>query len=794
MTTRRVLAVLALLVSALSAVVAQSRPAIAGPGDLDPSFNGGRPVIDGTPPLGYDAVATQRDGKIVVAGRAWRNGRMDVLVARYTSTGAPDASFGSGGRTLSDFGADEYALTVVVQPDGMIVVGGTQTENYNDGNNEGLVARYKADGTLDTAFGTGGHVVVFPGAWSFRVTSVYVQSDGRLLVAGHGSMASVAKVVRLHTDGSVDRSFNDGNVGLEPGGARLPVSMHVAGITVLPDGKVLVAGSTTYEDQQRGAIIVRLTAGGPVDRTYGDYGVARTRMGDGGFANDVAFQPDGKVVFAGVPVQSLDHQRFIVVRLGDDGRPDLTFGTGGELRVPVGDAQNTTAMSVALADDGSIFVAGWASAGPGGQPYVPSRQFVAHIQRTGAVDPRFGLAGIAATVIVGGEPNAAIVALAVQPDGRPVAVGGTADPVTTATRGFIFRLQPGYAGGPVTGCGWNGWGQLGEAIGVLARPAVGLRARTDVDGVVAGAYHSLSLDPDGRVWAAGWNAFGQLGDGTTTDRTTPVPVTGLVGVIAVSAGAYHSLAVKADGSVWAWGWNGFGQLGDGTIREQHAPVRVTGVSGVKVSAGAFHSMALGAEGGVEAWGYNGLGQLGDRTTVDRHRPVPVADLAGAVGISAGLYHSLALGDDGTVRSWGWNKFGQLGDGTVTDRLRPVAVAGLPRIATLGTGAWFHSLAVALDGSAWAWGWNGFGQLGDGTTAERHLPVRVAGTAVFQSVTGGAFHSAGVDLAGTVRAWGWNGLGQLCDGTTVDHHVPAPVRLPAGAAVSVAAGAFYSMAG
>lgn len=106
------------------------------------------------------------------------------MVARYTSAGVLDPSFGSGGRTFSDFGTDEYAITVVVQPDGMIVVGGTQTANYNDGNNEGRVDRYKTDGTLDTAFGTGGHVIVFPPSLVFRVTSVYVQSDGRLLVAG----------------------------------------------------------------------------------------------------------------------------------------------------------------------------------------------------------------------------------------------------------------------------------------------------------------------------------------------------------------------------------------------------------------------------------------------------------------------------------------------------------------------------------------------------------------------------------------------------------------------------------
>ncbi|MGI8810769.1 MAG: RCC1 repeat-containing protein [Acidimicrobiales bacterium] len=630
------------------------------------------------------------------------------------------------------------------------------------------------------------------------VRSVVAMGDGRLLVAG--SVNQVGMLVRLVPDGTLDPSFSDGQSGLDPG-VQLAEPMRMAGAAVLPDGRILVAGSLGYRgyrdsaETDGGAVTVRLTADGVVDPTYGEAGVARSRLGNAGLAYGMAVQSDGKVVLAGQSVLLGYDRRFVVARLTADGRPDLSFGLGGETLAAVHDARSAVAAIVVLAPDGSLFVGGWASAGPGGPSSVASRHFVAHIESSGVLDPRFGTAGIA-TVVVGGEPYAGIGAVVVQADGAPVAVGYTRGAATNTTSGFVLRLLPARPGGPVVGWGWNGWGQSGDVLGVRMQAAEGARARADVAMVAAGAFHNLSVDADGRVWASGMNTFGQLGDGTTTDRSSPVLVAGVTGVIAVSAGAYHSLAVRADGSVWAWGWNGFGQLGDGTTVERHMPVQVAGfgaLSGVKVAAGAFHSLALTADGLVRAWGWNGYGQLGNGTSVDQHVAVEVSGLRGGAGISTGAYHSLALRGDGSVAAWGWNAFGQLGDGTTVDRSRPVPVPGVTGVVSLGRGAWFHSMAVAADGEAWAWGWNGFGQLGDGTTVERHAPVRVAVPGLV-AAAGGLFHSLGVDASGSVRAWGWNGLGQLGDGTTVDRHLAGLIRLPAGPVVSVAAGAYHSVAG
>lgn len=783
---------LAILV--LSSALATAGPALAAPGDLDPGFATGGLAIEAAPPGRFNAMTIQPDGKIVAVGPGWRNDKMDFQVVRYTTGGRRDPTFGVDGRVLSDLGQHEEATAVVVQPDGKIVVGGIQDWDYlNPRYGMGRLARYNADGTLDTTFGKGGSVVdELSGIGPAEVSSIVVQRDGGLLVAGWGGERG--RLVRLFPDGAVDRAFTNGRPVDEPG-VILPVPMAVAGAAVLPDGRILVAGAAGYADEDGGAVTVRLTAAGAVDTTFGDAGVARSRLGNGGYAHGMAVQTDGKVVVAGTSTDSLEDGMFAVARLTADGRPDLSFGLGGETLVAVADAQNSTATAVAVAGDGGIFVGGWASAGPGGQPYVPGRQFVAHLTPSGTLDPHFGRAGVA-TVAVGAEPNSGLLALTVQADGAPLAAGYSHTSSIGPGSAFLFRLLPPRRGGPVVGWGWNGWGQSGDVLGVLLQAGIGLRARADVAVVTAGAFHNLTVDGDGRVWASGMNTFGQLGDGTTTDRSSPVQVAGLSGVIAVSAGAYHSLAVRADGSVWAWGWNGFGQLGDGTTVERHVPVRVGGFAaqgGVKVAAGAFHSLALTTDGSARAWGWNGYGQLGNGTSVDQHVPVEVTGLRGAASVSTGAYHSLALRSDGSVASWGWNAFGQLGDGTTVDRLRPVTVAGMTGVVSLGRGAWFHSMAVAADGKAWAWGWNGFGQLGDGTTVERHAPVRVAVPGLV-ATAGGLFHSLGVDASGRVRAWGWNGLGQLGDGTTVDRHLSVAVRLPAGAVVSVAAGAYHSVAG
>ncbi|WP_256760784.1 cadherin-like beta sandwich domain-containing protein [Cohnella sp. WQ 127256] len=310
--------------------------------------------------------------------------------------------------------------------------------------------------------------------------------------------------------------------------------------------------------------------------------------------------------------------------------------------------------------------------------------------------------------------------------------------------------------------------------------------------VVAGGYHSLALKSDGTVLAWGGNAFGQLGDDTEIDRSTPIQVTGLSGVTKIAAGNTHSLALKSDGTVWAWGNNNYGQLGDDTGINRSTPVQVTGLSGVTaIAAGFSHSMALKSDGTVWAWGSNEVGQLGDDTEIDRSTPVQVIGLNGVQAIEGGRSQSMALKSDGTVWAWGYNEYGQLGDGTEINRRTPVQVIGLNGVQAIE--ATSHSVALKSDGTVWAWGFNRFGQLGNGGTAYAQVtPVQVTGLSEVTAIAAGELHSVALKSDGTVWAWGYNYYGQLGNGTTSDRSTPVQVTGLSGIN-AIAAGNEYNVA-
>jgi hypothetical protein len=145
----------------------------------------------------------------------------------------------------------------------------------------------------------------------------------------------------------------------------------------------------------------------------------------------------------------------------------------------------------------------------------------------------------------------------------------------------------------------------------------------------------------------------------------------------IEFGSDFILVVATDGSLYAWGYNGDGQLGDGTTTDRSAPaeISVPGKTFEAVSAGGAYSLAIATDDSLYAWGYNGEGQLGDGTTTDRSAPVEIS-VPGKTfeAVSAGEDHSLAIATDGSLYAWGWNYYGQLGDGTTTDRSAPVEIS------------------------------------------------------------------------------------------------------------------------
>ncbi len=287
--------------------------------------------------------------------------------------------------------------------------------------------------------------------------------------------------------------------------------------------------------------------------------------------------------------------------------------------------------------------------------------------------------------------------------------------------------------------GWNAFGQLGDGTSTDKHAPVQIGSATNWKSVSAGLFHSIVLKTDGTLWAWGRNYNAQLGDGTTVDKSAPVQIGSATNWKAVFGGGYHTIAVKSDGTLWAWGDNYYGQLGSGDNFDRTTPTQIGIATNWKsASAGLFHTIATTtySGGGEElfAWGLNVAGQVGDGTTTDKNAPVSIGyGPLFSWKVSAGGYHSLAIYGSGqpgenTFYIWGNNYYGQLGDGTTTDRHTLITVVGND-ISTAfnwksASAGFTHTLAIKTDGTLWAWGENNYGQLGDGTTEDKHVPTNI----------------------------------------------------------------------
>jgi uncharacterized delta-60 repeat protein len=460
-------------------------PASAAPGDLDPSFDGDGKVFTNAEPTApadrAQGVALQPDGKIVAVGQSIGNVRSQLV--RYNADGSLDQSFGDGGKVTIPENLRFQANEVVLQRDGKLVVAGG---GYDEA--EGLsglaVVRYNANGTLDTGFGGGDGIVVThvppPDPEAEQDTEAFdvaIQGDGKIVAAGiatavsYGSASHAAAITRFSADGERDETFGDG--GLQYTGMGVNSNyrdfQRDLGLVLQPDGKSVIA-TAGFPGADPDFLVARFTANGQPDPSFDDDGLLLTNIrtfpegggpfpeggGSGDIAEDIALQPDGKLVVVGYSGRTGfndDTQReFALARYNADGSLDSSFDGDGRVLSDAGGAD--MAQAVALQRDGKIVVGG-----------SSQTEFVDSLGRffrgdfvlfrygsNGALDPGFGQGGKVTTSF---GPNVDQVEdLAIQPDGRIVAAGFTFD---EEAPGGDFALAR-YEGEPPAAGGGGGGG------------------------------------------------------------------------------------------------------------------------------------------------------------------------------------------------------------------------------------------------------------------------------------------------------------------------------------------------
>ena len=329
---------------------------------------------------------------------------------------------------------------------------------------------------------------------------------------------------------------------------------------------------------------------------------------------------------------------------------------------------------------------------------------------------------------------------------------------------------------------------------------------TDTANNTATQNYTIKIKGSGNVYDWGLNGTGQLGNNSTTDITNgATQLSGMTGVVDVSAGGFFTMVLKADGTVWTFGDNSNGQLGNNTTTGSNVPVQVQGPLGVgylsnviDIAASDHLALALKSDGTVWDWGVNAvnnLGSLGDGTYIDSSVPVQVKDpsgtgyLTGIVAIaSRGNCFSLALKSDGTVYAWGYGGDGELGNNNTANSNLPVQVLGpggtgfLTNIIAVTTG-YDHCLALKSDGTVWAWGADQsyLGDLGNGTGTSSSVPVQVKDPTGNSYLTGiiaiaaGQGYSLALKSDGTIWSWGENVFGLLGTGSTTPGYSYLPVQ-------------------
>lgn len=392
---------------------------------LDATFgNGGKvtaPIVTtgfSAPLIPYDSAystAIQADGKIVVAGTGGGGlGTSDFTLARYNADGSFDTTFGTGGKVFTSIGNGDIAQTVAIQPDGKIIAAGYTIVNQpNDGF---ALVRYNRDGSLDATFGSGGKVVT-PNNGS--ISSIAVQADGKVIVGG--TISSIGPVLaRYSSDGSLDTTFGTNGV------LNIPVNGK---ITLQTDGKIIVGGSLSVGSNTNFAL-ARYNGDGSPDTAFGTNGVTSVSVGTGNSTiGSLVIQTDGKIVAAGSASNGANND-FALARFDAAGLLDASYGINGSTLTPVGNF-NENVRAAVIQSDGKIVILGVSNNGS-------YNSFAAARYNTnGVLDTTYGTDGKIVTPL--GNSNASVRAAAIQSNGKILVAGESFVEISGISR-TVFTL------------------------------------------------------------------------------------------------------------------------------------------------------------------------------------------------------------------------------------------------------------------------------------------------------------------------------------------------------------------
>ena len=451
----------------------------------------------------------------------------DFVVARYNPDLTFETDFGTEGWSQVDFGGGaDQAYGLALAPDGEIVLTGTVF--VNDRTYFG-VARFSADGQLDSEFGGDGLVRTnFPDFGANSAEAVAVQSDGKVLVAGQVTIPNTSNtafaLARYHADGSIDLDFGDAGMVVTDFSGGVD---EACSVVVQSDGRIVVGGHTTAGNEN--FALARYNSDGTLDSSFGSGGRVTTDfLGSNDRIYGLALQSDGKIVAVGCGTNSSGNQDFALARYNSDGTLDSSFGSGGRVLTPFVAGQSEDAYGVVIQPNGKIVVAGCATSVYGHSNFALARYNV-----NGTLDSTFGVGGKRVVDFASGEDKA--YGLVLQSDGKIVVSG-----YVYSDSSYNFALTRFLTSGAQdVSFGDNGW------------------AVTDFSGSQDYVYSTGILDDDSIVVAgtssvetsdfavAIYTPDGTLDGATTTDFGT-----GLSGSQDYAAG----IAVQADGGIVVVGY------------------------------------------------------------------------------------------------------------------------------------------------------------------------------------------------------------------------------------------------